>query len=104
MYVWGRAKRKTLRLRPLLTVEQILFELCDAEFTLSTGQAVAQSCRPFGISEHTYDRWRNEHGGLKVDQVKRLKDLERESTRLKCAIANLTLDTLILKEAAEEYL
>ncbi len=53
------------------------------------------------ITEHTYYRWRNEYGGLKVDQVKRLKDLERENTRLKRAVADLTLDKLILKEAAE---
>ena len=62
---------------------------------------MAQVCRTIGITEQTYYRWRTEYGGLKVDQVKRLKELERENTRLKRAVADLTLDKLILKEAAE---
>ena len=83
------------------TVEQILAKLREAEVTLSKGHPVAQVCRTLGSTEQTYYRWRNEYGGLKVDQVKRLKELEREHTRLKRAVADLTLDTLILKEAAE---
>jgi transposase-like protein len=62
---------------------------------------VAQACRTLGIIEHTYDRWRHEYGGLKIDQAKRLKELERENTRLKRAVADLTLDQVILKEAVE---
>lgn len=83
------------------TVEQIIAKLREAEVALSKGQSVVQMCRTQGITEQTYYRWRNEYGGLKIDQVKRLKELERENTRLKRAVADLTLDKLILKEAAE---
>lgn len=83
------------------TVEQIIAKLREAEVALSKGQPVVQMCRTQGITEQTYYRWRNEYGGLKIDQVKRLKELERENTRLKRAVADLTLDKLILKEAAE---
>ncbi len=58
-------------------------------------------CRRIGVSEQSYYRWRREYGGLKVDQARRLKDLEQENARLKRAVADLTLDKLILKEAAE---
>jgi putative transposase len=71
------------------TVEQILAKLREAEVALSKGQAVAQVCRTLGITEQTYYHWRNEYGGLKVDQAKRLKDLEQENTRLKRAVADL---------------
>ncbi len=83
------------------TVEQIIGKLREAEVALSKGQTVLQACRTLGVTEQTYYRWRQEYGGLKVDQAKRLKDLERENTRLKRAVADLTLDKLILKEAAE---
>lgn len=83
------------------TVEQFLAKLREAEVALSKAQPVAQACRTLGITEQTYYRWRNEYGGLKIDQAKRLKELERENTRLKRAVADLTLDKLILKEAAE---
>lgn len=83
------------------TVEQILSKLREAEVALSKGQPVAQVCRTLSITEQTYYRWRNEYGGLKVDQVKRLKELERENSRLQRAVAELTVDKLILKEAAE---
>ena len=83
------------------TIEQILAKLREAEVALSKGQPVAQVCRSLAITEQTYYRWRNEYGGLKVDQVKRLKELERENSRLKRAVAELTVDKLILKEAAE---
>jgi transposase-like protein len=82
------------------TVEQIITKLREAEVALSKGQPVVQACRTLGITEQTYYRWRHECGGLKIDQVKRLKELERENTRLKRAVADLTLDKLILKEAA----
>ena len=62
---------------------------------------MAQVCRGLSITEQTYYRWRNEYGGLKVDQAKRLKELERENSRLKRAVAELTVDKLILREAAE---
>lgn len=83
------------------TVEQIITKLREAEVALSKGQPVVQVCRTLGITEQTYYRWRNAYGGLKIDQVKRLKELERENTRLKRAVADRTLDKLILKEAAE---
>lgn len=83
------------------TVEQIIGKLREAEVALSKGQTVLQVCRTLGVTEQTYYRWRQEYGGLKVDQAKLLKDLERENTRLKRAVADLTLDKLILKEAAE---
>ena len=83
------------------TAEQIISKLREAEVALAKGQTVAQVSRTLGITEQTYYRWRQEYGGLKVDQAKRLKGLERENTRLKRAVADLTLDKLILKEAAE---
>jgi putative transposase len=82
------------------TVEQIIAKLREAEVALSQGQTVVQVSRSVGITEQTYYRWRNEYGGLKIDQARRLKDLERENARLKRAVAELTLDKLILKEAA----
>lgn len=65
------------------------------------GVTSGEICRGLGISEASYYRWRSEYGGLKVDQARRLKELERENARLKRAVAELTLDKLILKEAAE---
>ena len=87
-------------LRITYTVEQIIAKLREAEVALSQGQTVVQVSRSLGITEQTYYRWRNEYGGLKIDQARRLKDLERENARLKRAVAELTLDKLILKEAA----
>ena len=83
------------------TAEQIIGKLREAEVLLAQGQTVAQVSRALGITEQTYYRWRAEYGGLKVDQAKRLKALERENARLRKAVADLTLDKLILKEAAE---
>jgi transposase-like protein len=68
---------------------------------ISQGKNVGQICRDIGISEQTYYRWRKEYGGMKTVQVKRLKDLERENSHLKKAVAELTVDKLILKEALE---
>ncbi len=72
------------------TVEQILAKLREAEVALCRGQSAGQTCRALSITEQTYYRWRNESGGLKGDQVKRLKELERENTRLTRAVADLT--------------
>ncbi len=71
------------------------------EIFFGKGKTAAQACRDVGITEQTYYRWRKEYGGMQVSQAKRLKDLEKENTRLKKAVAELTLDKLILKEAAE---
>jgi putative transposase len=79
---------------------QIIGHLRAIEIFLSKGKTAAEACREVGITEQTYYRWRKEYGGMQVSQAKRLKDLEKENTRLKRAIAELTLDKLILKEAA----
>ena len=81
--------------------EQIIAKLPEAEVALSQGMTVGQISRQLGIAEQTYYRWRKEYGGLKVSQAKRLKDLERENKRLKKAVADLTLDKVVLKEALE---
>ena len=87
--------------RKRFSVEQIINHLREAEVLLSQGQTVGEICRRIGVSEQSYYRWRREYGGLKVDQVRRLRELEAENGRLKRAVADLTLDKLILKEAAE---
>jgi len=87
--------------RRRFTVEQIIGLLREAEVRLSQGRNVGQACREMGITEQTYYRWRKEYGGMKTVQVKRLKDLERENGRLRKAVAELTLDKQILKEALE---
>jgi len=83
------------------TAEQIIGMLREAEVRRGNGQKTGQVCRELGISDQTYYRWRKEFGGLKVTQARRLKDMERENSRLKKAVAELTLDKLILKEALE---
>jgi transposase-like protein len=83
------------------TPEQIIGMLREAEVGLSRGLKIGQICRNLVITEQTYYRWRREYGGLKVSQAKRLKILEKENSRLKRAVADLTLDKLILKEALE---
>jgi transposase-like protein len=80
--------------------EDIVAKLRQVDVLVSQGQNVADAIRSISVSELTYYRWRKEFGGLKIDQVKRLKDLETENARLRKAIADLTLDKLILKEAA----
>jgi transposase-like protein len=83
------------------TPEQVIGILREAEVFLSQGKTVAMICRGLGISEQSYYRWRKEYGGMKISQAKRMKDLVRENIRLKKAVAELTLDKLILKEALE---
>ena len=85
--------------RKRYTPEQIISMLREAEVALAQGQSVGQACRTLGVSEQSYYRWRKEYGGLRTDQAKRLKDLEKENGRLRKAISDLTLDKLILKEA-----
>jgi transposase-like protein len=87
--------------RKRFSVEQIINHLREAEVLLAQGKTVGEICRQIGVSEQSYYRWRREYGGLRVDQARRLKELEQENTRLKRAVAELTLDKLILKEAAE---
>tara|TARA_A100001037_G_scaffold152792_1_gene137919 strand:+ start:802 stop:1080 length:279 start_codon:yes stop_codon:yes gene_type:complete len=87
--------------RKRFTVEQIIHHLREADVLLVQGRTVGEVCRQIGVSEQSYYRWRKEYGGLKVEQARRLKELEQENARLKRAVADLTLDKLILKEAAE---
>ena len=81
--------------------EQIIAHLREADGMLSSGQTVGQVCQKLSISEQTYHRWRNSFGGMKADAMKGLKKLEEENRRLKKAVAELTLDKQILKEANE---
>jgi transposase-like protein len=80
--------------------DEIVAKLRQVDVLMSQGRAVGDAIRSIGVSEVTYYRWRQEFGGLKSDQVKRLKDLETENARLRRAISDLTLDKQILAEAA----
>ena len=80
--------------------EEIIGKLREAEIVLAQGGVVADACRRIGVTEQTYYRWRREYGGLKTDQARRLKELERENARLRKAVSDLTLDKMILAEAA----
>ena len=82
------------------TAEQIISKLREAEVHLAKGTKVPQVCRKLGVTAQTYYRWRKEYGGVRTDQVKRFKELEKENGRLKRVVADLTLDNAILKEAA----
>ena len=81
--------------------EQIINKLREAEVMLSQGATTGEASRKIGITEQTYYRWRKEYGGMRIDQAKRLKELEKENARLKKLVADLSLDISILKEAAE---
>jgi len=81
--------------------EEIVAKLRQVDVFLSQGRSVGEAVRSIGVTQFTYYRWRNEYGGLKGDQVKRLKELETENTRLRRAVSDLTLDKLILAEAAK---
>ena len=81
--------------------EKIIGMLREAEVALAQGMTIGAICRQLSISEQSYYRWRKQYGGLRISQIKRMKDMERENTRLKKAVAELTLDKVILKEALE---
>ena len=80
--------------------EEIVAKLRQVEVLLAQGKSATEAVRTLGVTEQTYYRWRAEYGGLKLDQVKRLKLLEQENMRLRRAVADLTLEKLVLKEAA----
>jgi putative transposase len=80
--------------------EQIIRKLREADAELARGIAVPEICKALGIAENTYYRWRNQFGGIKADEMKRLKELEKEDARLKALVAELGLDKAILEEAA----
>jgi putative transposase len=81
--------------------EQIIGYLREAEVLLAKGSSIPQICKKIGIAEQTYYRWRKEYGSLSVDQAKRLKEVEKENTRLRRLVSDLSLDKAILKEVAE---
>ena len=82
------------------TAEEIVSKLRQVDVLTAQGRTMAEAIRQIGVTEVTYYRWRNEYGGLKSDQVKRMKELELENARLRRAVSDLTLEKLILKEAA----
>ena len=80
--------------------EEVIGKLREAESVLAQGGTVADACRWIGVTEQIYYRWRKEYGGLKMDQARRMKELEKENARLRRAVSDLTLDKLILQEAS----
>ena len=83
------------------TTEEIIHKLREADVLIGQGQTIAQVTKQIGVTEQTNFRWRKSHGGLRIDQAKRLRELEAENSRLKRAVADLTVDKIILKEVAE---
>jgi len=87
--------------RKNFTPKQIINKLREAEIHINQGISIAEASRKIGVTQQTYYRWRKEYGGLRIEQAKKLKNLEKENTRLKKLVADLSLDNAILKEAAE---
>jgi putative transposase len=87
--------------RKNFTPEQIINKLREAEIHINQGISISEVSRKIGVTEQTYYRWRKEYGGLRIEQAKKLKSLEKENTRLKKLVADLSLDNAILKEAAQ---
>lgn len=83
------------------TPEQLINKLRERKVELTKGMKVPEVCRRLGIAEYTYYRWRKEYGGLRLDQARRFRELERENVRLKKWVADLSLDNAILREAAQ---
>ena len=86
--------------RKAFKAEQIINKLREAEVLLGQGTTVGEASRKLGVTEQTYYRWRREYGGMRLEQAKRLKELEKENARLKKLVADISLDNAILKEAA----
>jgi|TARA_Y100000310_G_C20450126_1_gene700300 transposase-like protein len=86
--------------RKTYTPEQIINRLREVEILISRGATAGEASRKIGVTEQTYYRWRREYGGMRIDQARRLKEFEKENTRLKKLVAELSLDISILKEAA----
>jgi len=82
------------------TPEQIINKLREAELLLNQGATISVASKKIGVSDHTYYRWRKEYGGMRIDQARRLKELEQENSRLKKLVADLSLDNAILKEVS----
>ncbi len=83
------------------TPEQVIRKLREADRMLAEGKGIAEIAKEFGVSENTYHRWRNQYGGMKADDVKRLKELERENVTLKRIVADKELENVALRELAE---
>ena len=83
------------------TPEQVINKLREAEIQINQGMPIAEASRKIGVTEQTYYRWRKEYGGLRIEQAKKLKSLEKENARLKKLVADISLDNAILKEASE---
>jgi putative transposase len=92
--IWTMPKKR-------FSSEEIIHKLREAEVLVAQGRTVADLCRQLGVSEQTYFRWRKEYGGLKVDQAKRLKDLEQENARLRRALSDAIIDNQILREVSK---
>jgi len=88
-------------LKRIYKPEEIVAKLRQVDILTSQGSSVADAIRQIGVTEVTYYRWRKEYGGLKIDQVRRIKELEKENLRLRRAVSDLTLDKLILQEASK---
>jgi putative transposase len=84
------------------TPEQVIAKLRQAEADLAQGLTLGQACQKLGVSEQTLHRWRNQYGGMKADEAKRLKELEAENARLKRLVAELVLDKQMLQEVAQK--
>lgn len=87
--------------RKAFTPEQIIFKLREVEVFVGQGESIALACRKIAVTEQTYYRWRKEFGGMGTEQLKRLKELEKENARLRRAVADLSLEKIILAEAAK---
>ena len=94
METWNIAKQR-------FTAEEIIHKLREADVLIGRGKTIAEACKALGVTDKTYFRWRKTHGGLRIDQAKRMRELETENARLKKAVAELTVDKIILKEVAE---
>src|ERR1017187_308279 len=96
--ILGSLEDKIMKKR--FTTEQIIGKLREAEVLLSKGEAMETVCRQIGVTDQTYYRWRKEYGGVRLDQAKRLKELEKENAQLRKIVTDLTIDNSILKEAS----
>jgi putative transposase len=83
------------------TAEEIIHKVREADVLIGQGKTISEACKALGVTDKTYFRWRKTHGGRRVDQAKRMRELEAENARLKRAVADLTVDKIILKEVAE---
>jgi putative transposase len=100
MLDWRPRKGVIALARKVLKPEQIINKLREAEVAISQGNTIAEASRRIEVTEQTYYRWRRQYGGMGVEQARRLRELEKENTRLKRLVADLSLDNAILKEAA----